>query len=115
MLKVIKIGLKKAGMKFDKGSRHSFMNRMIDTKALFNDKFQSFKAKFIAKIGKTFKPSDDPAKALLHSLVGYYSRSCELFSEGKEREAIEILYDLPAAKEEKYKEEGILKAMNYRK
>lgn len=60
MAKKIKKDLKAAGMKFEKGSRHSFVTRMIDTKELFGDKFSSFKTKFISKIAKTFKPSDNP-------------------------------------------------------
>jgi hypothetical protein len=60
MLKGIKKSLKDAGMKFDKGSRHSFVIRMIETKELFGERFSTFKIKFISKITKTFKPSDKP-------------------------------------------------------
>ena len=80
MLKRIKKGLKDAGMKFDKGSRHSFVTRMIETKVLFADKFSSFKTKFISRITRTFKPSDKPTEAYLHSLVSHYTKSCELFT-----------------------------------
>lgn len=114
MLKQIKKELKDAGMKFDKGSRHSFVTRMIEAKVLFGDKFSSFKTKFIARIAKIFKPSNNPPQAYLHSLVSNYTQSCELFAQGKEEEATKILYDLPGAKEEKYKEEGIQKVLNYR-
>lgn len=89
---------------------------MTDTKKYCIDKpekLERFKAEFIVDIAETFKPSNNPAEALLHSLVEYYSKSCELFYEGKISESIEMLYNLPSAKEEKYKDEGIQKAIDY--
>jgi hypothetical protein len=42
-----------------------------------------------------------------------YTESCRLFLEGKIEEAVERIYDIPGAKEEKYKGNGVQKVKDY--
>lgn len=86
LVQKIKMELKKAGLKFPKGSRYAFVTRLIDVRELYGNKmlFKLLK-KYCEVIANEFQCSDEstPSEMLLHRLVEHYTNCCALFYSGK--------------------------------
>ena len=115
-LKPIQQMLKRKNTKFNKGSRPSFVFRLIDIRSLFgNDFLADFLKDFRESIQKHLKLPENPTPAdlLLKNLVPVYEEASHIFEAGDEVKTVIRIYTIEKAKEEHYKREGIKKVEEY--
>lgn len=115
-LKPIQQMLKSQNTKFNKGSRPSFVFRLIDIRRLFGKRFLAgFLEEFRESIQKflILPENPTPEDLLLKNLVPVYEEASHLFEAGDAVKTVIRIYTIDKAKEEHYKKEGVKKVEQY--
>lgn len=115
-LKPIQQMLKREDTKFDKGSRPSFVFRLIDIRHIFGERFlASFLEEFRESIQKylILPENPTPEDLLLKKLVPIYEEASHIFEAGDAVKTVIRIYEIDKAKEERYKKEGVKKVEQY--